>query len=138
MKGLAADSEEKRQTHKLSGVGKGKRSPYTRVMEEPTRDHGPQPFDVLMDRWKLTNHELVEASPEQVNHKQVQKARKGRQLTLHLMQKLTRALNIAIAARLTKPQQEQFVEYLHRHAFNYAKGYDTAWQDPNEALIKSL
>jgi transcriptional regulator with XRE-family HTH domain len=88
-------------------------------MEELTRDHGPQPFDVLMDRWKLTNHQLVEASPEQLNHKQVQKARKGRQLTLHLMQKIARSLNIAIFERLEKPQQEAFVEYLHRHLHSY-------------------
>ena len=121
----------------LSGVGKRGRSPYTRGMEEPTRDHGPQPFDVLMDRWKLTNHQLVEASPEQLNHKQVQKARKGRQLTLHLMQKITRALNIAIFERLEKTQQEVFVEYLHRQLFSYAKAHDPAWQDPNEALIES-
>jgi len=121
----------------LSGVGKRGRSPYIRGMEEPTRDHGPQPFDVLMDRWKLTNHQLVEASPEQLNHKQVQKARKGRQLTLHLMQKIARALNIAIFERLEKAQQEVFVEYLHRQLFNYAKAHDPAWQDPNEALIES-
>ena len=110
-------------------------SPYIPGMEEPTRDHGPQPFDALMDRWKLTNHQLVEASPEQLNHKQVQKARKGRQLTLHLMQKIARALNIAIFQRLEKPQQEVFVEYLHRNLFNYAKGHDPAWKDPNETLI---
>lgn len=107
-------------------------------MEEPTRDHGPQPFDLLMDRWKLSNHELVEASPEQLNHKQVQKARKGRQLTLHLMQKIARAMNIAIFGHLEKPQQAAFVEYMHRNLFNYAKGYDAAWQDPNEDLIGNL
>jgi len=107
-------------------------------MEEPTRDHGPQPIDTLMDRWKLTNHELVEASPEQLNHKQVQKARKGRQLTLPMMQKVMRAFNIAIWSRLTKEQQQTYFEYQHRHLFNYAKGYDAAWQDPNEVLIEAL
>ncbi len=104
-------------------------------MDEPTRDHGPQPLDGLMDRWKITNHELVETSAEQLNHKQVQKARKGRQLTLHLMQKLMRALNEAVVAKLPKDQQANFTPYLHKHLFNYAKAHDAAWQDPNEPLM---
>ena len=104
-------------------------------MEELSRDHGPQPLDVLMDRWKLDNHDLVDASTEQLNHKQVQKARKGRQLTLHLMQKVARALNVAIWNRLPKEQKEIYFEDLHRHLFNYAKGYDANWPDPNEPLM---
>ncbi len=103
-------------------------------MDELTRDHGPQPIDGLMDRWNLTNHELVEVSIEQLNHKQVQKARKGRQLTLSLMQKLMRALNETIVAKLPKEKRADFAPYLHKHLFNYAKGYDAAWVDPNEAL----
>ena len=104
-------------------------------MDELTRDHGPQPLDGLMVRWNITNHELVEVSPEQLNHKQVQKARKGRQLTLHLMQKLMRALNETIVAKLPKEQRPAFVPYLHKQLFNYAKNYDAAWVDPNEELM---
>ncbi|HEY8960759.1 MAG TPA: hypothetical protein VIM57_01050 [Luteolibacter sp.] len=104
-------------------------------MEELSRDHGPQPLDALMERWKLGNHDLVDASTEQLSHKQVQKARKGRQLTLHLMQKVTRAFNVAIWNRLPKEQKEVYFEYLHRNLFNYAKGYDANWQDPNETLM---
>jgi Mor family transcriptional regulator len=104
-------------------------------MDELTRDHGLQPLDGLMVRWNLTNHELVEVSTEQLNHKQVQKARKGRQLTLHLMQKMMRALNETIVAKLPKDQRESFTPYLHKHLFNYAKGYDAAWVDPNEELL---
>jgi hypothetical protein len=104
-------------------------------MEEPTRDHGPQPIDTILDRWQISNHELVEASDEQLNHKQVQKARKGRQLTLHLMQKLTRALNAAAVAKLAKEQQSSFVPYFHRQLFTYAKAHDPAAADANEALI---
>jgi hypothetical protein len=104
-------------------------------MDELTRDHGPQPLDGLMVRWNITNHELVEVSPEQLNHKQVQKARKGRQLTLHLMQKLMRALNDTIIAKLPKEQTAAFVPYLHKHLFNYAKAHDPAWVDPNEELM---
>lgn len=108
---------------------------YTPRMEELTRDHGPQPLDGLMDRWNISNHELVEASEEQLNHKQAQKARKGRQLTLHLMQKLMRAFNNAAFRKLAKEDREKFVPYLHKHLFNYAKGYDAAWEDPNLELI---
>lgn len=104
-------------------------------MEGLIRDHGPQPLDELMGRWNLTNHDLVNASAEQLNHKQVQKARKGRQLTLHLMQKLARALNAAAVAKLDKDAKSAFVEYPHRQVFNYAKGHNPAWSDPNEPLI---
>ena len=104
-------------------------------MAELTRDHGSQPLDGLMIRWNLTNHELVEVSEEQLNHKQVQKARKGRQLTLHLMQKMMRAVNGTILVKLPKEDREKFTPYLHKQLFNYAKGYDAAWQDPNEELV---
>ena len=107
---------------------------YTRGMDELTRDHGLQPLDGLMVRWNIANHELVEVSAEQLNHKQVQRARKGRQLTLHLMQKLMRALNETILAKLAKEDREKFTPYLHKHLFNYAKNYDVAWIDPNEAV----
>lgn len=100
-------------------------------MEESTRDHGLQPLDALLELWKLDNHELVEASTEQLTHKQVQRARKGRQLTLAMMQKVTRAFNVAIWNRLTAGQRELYFEYMHKHLFSYAKGYDAAWQDPN-------
>lgn len=104
-------------------------------MDELNRDHGQQPFDSLLDRWKLSNHQLVTVSEEQLNHKQVQKGRKGRQLTLHTMQKLMRALNAAVVEQLPKDQRDQFVPYLHKQLFNYAKGFDPAWSDPNEALM---
>jgi hypothetical protein len=102
-------------------------------MEDP-REHGPQPLDELMEKWKITNHQLVETSTEQLNHKQVQKARKGRQLTLTMMQKVCRALNITIWHRLNKEQKEIYFEYMHRHLFNYAKGYEADWADPNTGM----
>lgn len=104
---------------------------YTPRMQEATRDHGLQPLDALMTRWGISNHEMVDASVEQVNHKQVQKARKGRQLTLHMMQKITRTLNDAVISRLPKEERANFSPYLHKHLFNYAKGHDAAWLDPN-------
>jgi hypothetical protein len=108
---------------------------YTTPMQDITRDHGIQPLDGLMTRWNLTNHQLVESSVEQLNHKQVQRARKGRQLTLHLMQKVTRTLNDAVLGSLAKDRKPDFNPYQHRHLFNYAKGYEPSWTDPNEPLM---
>lgn len=103
-------------------------------MHEATRDHGTQPLDPLMTRWGISSHQLVEESIEQLNHKQVQRARKGRQLTLHLMQKVTRTLNDAILSRLPKELRAGFSPYTHKRLFNYAKGHDASWTDPNDAL----
>ncbi len=102
--------------------------------ESNERNHGTQRIDVIMQRWNLGNHDLVEASIEQLTHKQVQKARQGRQLTLSMMQKVARALNVAIWNRLPAESRELYYEYIHRDLFSYAKGYDPDWADPNEAL----
>lgn len=87
-----------------------------------------------MQTWGISNHDLVDVSTEQLTHKQVQRARQGRQLTLKMMQKVARALNVSIWMKLPEPQKEQYFEYLHKHLFNYAKGYDVNWPDPNEEL----
>lgn len=105
-------------------------------MQDETRDHGLQPLDRLMNRWGLNNHQLVEASVEQLNHKQVQRARKGRQLTLHLMQKITRTLNDAVLAMLPKAECANFIPYSHKHLFSYAKGHVADWVDPNAPLVR--
>jgi hypothetical protein len=99
------------------------------------REHGDQPLDALLTAWGLGNHDLVDASTEQLNHKQVQKARKGRTLTLHMMQKVTRALNVAVWYRLKNTEREQYFEYFHKHLFNYAKGYSADFVDPNAAEL---
>jgi len=98
---------------------------------EDQHEHGPQPLDALMESWNLTNHQVVDASTEQLNHKQVQKARKGRRLTLTSMQKVCRAFNIAIWNRLNTEQKGTYFEYMHRHLFSYAKGHEPDWVDPN-------
>ncbi len=108
---------------------------YRLAMDEPTRDHGPQPLDRWLNQWQMSNHDLVTASGEQLSHKQVQKARSGRHLTLHLMQKVMRAFNAAIRASLDEQALARFVEYPHRQLFNYAKNHDPAWKDPNEELL---
>jgi hypothetical protein len=103
-------------------------------MSDIEREFGPQPLIALMESWRLENHDLVDASPEQLTHKQVQRARNGRRLTLKMMMKLARSLNIAIWNRLKDAEKEQFVEYLHKDLFNYSKGYDPAKADPNQVL----
>lgn len=101
-------------------------------------NYGPQRIDAIMRRWGLENHDLVEVSPEQLTHKQVQKARAGRKLTLKLMQKVARALNVAIWERLPVEEREVYYEYIHRDLFSYAKGYDPDWADPNEAVVQRV
>jgi transcriptional regulator with XRE-family HTH domain len=83
------------------------------------REHGEQPLDGMMKAWGLGNHDLVDASTEQLTHKQVQRARHGRTLTLAMMQKTTRALNIAVWYRLKREERELYFEYLHKHLHSY-------------------
>lgn len=101
------------------------------------RDHGIQPFDAILQRWNLTNARLVAAAAEQLTHKQVQRARKGRQLTLRMMMKLARLLNEVILEELSGPRRELFTPYLHRDLFTYAKGFDPDRPDPNARLPES-
>ncbi|MDF1824546.1 MAG: hypothetical protein P1U68_07880 [Verrucomicrobiales bacterium] len=63
------------------------------------RDLGVQPLDTLMNELVIDNHELVEASTEQLTHKQVQKARKGRRLTKNIQMKVKNAIEKALLAR---------------------------------------
>ncbi len=102
------------------------------------RDLGPQPLAALQERWGLTNHQLVEASPEQLTHKQVQRAASGRRLTLKMKQKLARTVNFAIWGRLTNEEREKFEEYFPKHLFNYDKGYQESAPDINESHLQNL
>ena len=62
--------------------------------EENTMNVGVQPLDALMTEKQIKNHDLVAAMPAGfINHKQVQKARKGRRLTLRMQEKIIEALN---------------------------------------------
>jgi len=106
--------------------------------ENAERDLGVQPLDSMMNAWNVGNHDLVEVSTEQLTHKQVQKARMGRRLTLKMMQKVTRALNVAIWYKLNDEQKEAYYEYMHRDLFNYAKAHDPDWVDPNGAIQEEL
>jgi hypothetical protein len=62
------------------------------MSDEIQRDLGSQPINELLKKWGIDNHELVEASKEQLSHKQVQKARKGRRVTANIQKKILNAL----------------------------------------------
>ena len=105
-------------------------------MEE--RDLGTQPLDAMMTAWGMGNNEVVAVSTEQLTHKQLQRARNGRRLSLKMMQKVNRAFNVTIWFKLSDEQKETYFEYMHKHLFNYAKGFDADFVDPNEALRKVI
>jgi len=108
------------------------------IADKDERDLGQQPIDSMMEAWGIGNHDMVEVSTEQLTHKQVQKARNGRRLTLKLMQKVTRAFNVSIWYRLNDEEKEAYYEYMHRDLFNYAKGYDEKFVDPNLEIMTAV
>ena len=59
------------------------------------RNLGPQPLAQIMDEHKLKAHDLVAASTEQITHKMVARACKGRRLTPNVQAKIQNALNAA-------------------------------------------
>ncbi len=71
--------------------------------DAPDRDFGPQPLDALLRELGLENHDLVAASPSQLTHKQVQKARKGRYVTANIQRKVLEALAAAPRGEGEKP-----------------------------------
>ena len=66
---------------------------------QDNRNLGPQPLDRIMEDLGLSNSDLVEASTEQLTHKQMQKGRKGRRLTANLQRKITAAFNAVCEKR---------------------------------------
>jgi hypothetical protein len=59
------------------------------------RDLGRQPIVDVLARHGLASKDLVAASTEQITHKMVARAAKGRRLSEHVMAKVVRALNAA-------------------------------------------
>ena len=59
------------------------------------RNLGEQPISRLLEEHGLKAHDLVTASTEQITHKMVARACKGRRLTLNTQSKVLRALNRA-------------------------------------------
>ncbi len=65
-------------------------------MTDDTELHfGPQPIADLMQQLQLKPHDLVEASTEQLTHKMVARAIKGRRLTSNSKGIVQRAMNQA-------------------------------------------
>lgn len=88
--------------------------------EDPDqRELGVQPIAKLLEFSGLSHHDLVEVSPEQLTHKQVQRATQGRRLTLKMKQKIARTVNFALWGRLTDEEREGFVEYFPKHLRSY-------------------
>ncbi|MCA9134095.1 MAG: hypothetical protein KDA45_13100, partial [Planctomycetales bacterium] len=59
------------------------------------RDLGPQPLAEILRQLGLDAHDLVQASPDQMTHKMVARAAKGRRLTRHSQALVLRALQHA-------------------------------------------
>jgi hypothetical protein len=58
------------------------------------RDLGPQPITAILAKHNLKPHDLVAASTQQLTHKMVSRACKGRRLTLNTQTKILNALNL--------------------------------------------
>jgi len=67
------------------------------MQDDSERNLGPQPIAGLMEKHVLAPHDLVAASTEQITHKMVSRACKGRRLSRNVQLKLVRALNTAAA-----------------------------------------
>jgi len=63
--------------------------------ENNRRDFGPQPLAAILQGLGLRNHDVVVASTEQLTHKMVAKACRGRRLSNNVRGKILRALNKA-------------------------------------------
>ena len=79
-------------------------------MSEIEMNVGVQPLDAIMTEKDIKNHDLVEVAPPGfITHKQIQKGRKGRRLSMHMQDKVLDALNAFVA-----PESYEFKEL-----FNY-------------------
>ncbi len=94
---------------RLSGTQEGMQS---EVENEESRNHGLQPLDGLLDSFGYANSDVVAASTEQLTHKQVQKARKGRRVTANIQKKILNALR-------TMRKDHEDEKYQVSDLFNY-------------------
>jgi hypothetical protein len=68
------------------------------------RDLGVQPLLAVMAKHQLEPTDLVAASDEQLTHRMVARATKGRRLTPNAMAKVVKALNAAAASRYAQAE----------------------------------
>jgi len=78
------------------------------MSKDIVRNLGEQPISNIMSKFNLISHDIVAASTEQITHKMVKKACKGRRLSSNLKTKIRNALN-----RATKK------DYSTSQLFNY-------------------
>ena len=79
-------------------------------MSDIEMDVGVQPLDAIMTEKGIKNTDLVKVAPPGfITHKQIQKGRKGRRLSMHLQDKVLDALNAFVA-----PESYEF-----KDLFNY-------------------
>jgi hypothetical protein len=69
--------------------------------DEIERNLGPQPITDIMARHNLKPHDLVAALKQQLTHKMIARACKGRKLTDNSKSKVLNALNIAAKRNYT-------------------------------------
>ena len=67
-------------------------------------EFGPQPIAEIMRARGVTPAQVVAATDAQLTFKVVSKACKGRRLTPHMQDKVTRALNAALSAAYTSSE----------------------------------
>lgn len=58
-------------------------------------DLGPQPIEGILAKHHLSHHDVVAASTEQITHKMVTRACKGRKLSRRVQLKIVAAVNTA-------------------------------------------
>jgi hypothetical protein len=68
------------------------------------RNLGIQPIAEIMAEQDLKSHDLVAASTEQITHKMVARACKGRRLTPNVQAKIRNALNAATEKQYALPE----------------------------------
>lgn len=71
---------------------------------ETERNLGPQPIGNVMAKRNLKPHDLVAASTEQLTHKMVQRAVKGRRLTDNTKRKVIAAIQLAAGFEFSAEQ----------------------------------
>lgn len=70
-------------------------------MTDKELDFGTQPIATILADHGLRPNDLVRVSTEQITHKMISRAMKGRRLTPHVRQKILLALNAAAKKEYT-------------------------------------
>lgn len=73
------------------------------IDENDSREYGLQPLAALLDAKHVSNHQVVEASTEQLTHKMMAKACRGRFLSVKIRLKILRAVNALLKAEYSLP-----------------------------------